>query len=361
MKILLGITGSVATSLTPKLVKKLQANGHEVKIVATDMAFQFLTLEQRFECTKNSKCFVDAHEFYGEENYEHTETYKKDDPVLHIELREWADVFLICPLSANTMGKMVNGICDNLLTSVFRAWDFSKPVYVAPSCNTKMWLHPVTKTHLKTFKEWGINVIYPTVKKLACGEYGVGALPDLDIIVNLVEGYRWENPFRSNASLEFLPDLYIPVSPHPGSFGFPRKICCHSGVDLYADVGTNVFPFEDGEVIDLGQFTGKKVGCDWWNDTWFVTIKGKSGNIVYGEIKVNDNIKIGTMVNKNITLLGTVLRVVKNPPKKIVENHKCSMLHVELLRNSFLECPEWKIGDQNPDGILDPTQYLYMI
>lgn len=61
------------------------------------------------------------------------------DPVLHIELRRWADVLVLAPLSANTMAKVAHGLCDNLLTSVVRAWDYAKPMIVAPAMNTYMW------------------------------------------------------------------------------------------------------------------------------------------------------------------------------------------------------------------------------
>lgn len=340
MKILLGITGSVASVLTDKLVKKLIGNGHEVKVIATDKAYQFL---ERDCCVYTF--LNDKDEFY--DNY----SYHKDDKVLHIELREWADCFLIAPCSLNTMAKMANGICDNLLTSIFRSWDFTKPIYVSPCANTKMWLHPITKSHLDTFKQWKVNVIYPTVKKLACGEYGVGALADLDTIVNITEGHRWYRPF--------LGGKYLPLSPHIGSFGAKRKHEIHTGVDKYYTMGESVAAMEDGEVISIGQFTGKALGHDWWNDTWHITIKGKSGNIVYGEIKVDEQFKVGDKVKAG-DFMGTLLEVVKEPPRIYVEGHDPAMLHVELLRE-LSECPYWKVGEDRPKGILDPTPYLYLL
>ena len=357
MKVLLGITGSVATELTPKMAKKLIEKGHEVKVVYTEKALQFLDesyirlWDEREEDVKG-----DSDEFYTEVRY------SKDDPILHIELRDWADVLLICPASANTIAKMANGICDNLLTSVFRAWDFSKPVYVAGAMNTKMWTHPVTESHLETLKKWNVNIIYPTVKKLACGEYGVGGLANLDDIIAVTEGYRWKNPFCGNNVRPT--NIYVPVSPHPGSFGVKRHQCYHTGVDLYADVGTYVCPFEEGEIVSVGQFTGAAVQCPWWNDTWYVSVKGKSGIICYGEIDLNKELVVGQKVEVDKTLLGTVLRVVKDPPKKPVPHHKCSMLHVELLnpiRGGLFTTPDWDIGCDKPKEILDPTPYLYLM
>lgn len=69
--------------------------------------------------------------------------------MLHIELRKWADCFLIAPLSANTMAKIVNGLCDNLLTNVARAWDYKKLMILAPAMNTMMYDNPITGKQIK--------------------------------------------------------------------------------------------------------------------------------------------------------------------------------------------------------------------
>ena len=346
MKILLGITGSVATILTEKLAAKLTEKGNVVRIIYTDKSFQFLDVPALNRISNKYKTYCDKDEFYSKT------TYHKDDPVLHIELREWADILLIAPCSVNTMAKMVNGICDNLLTSVFRAWNFNKPVFVAPSANTKMFMHPITNEHLTKLKQWEVNIIYPTVKKLACGEYGIGALTDLDTIVNMTEGNNWELPLLNMK--------YLPLSPNAGSFGAKRKYDVHTGVDLYCPEFDSVRAMEDGEVYSIGQFTGKDVGCNWWNDTWQVSIKGKSGVIVYGEIDVNRHLKVGDKVSKG-DILGLVLQVLKNSPKQEIEGHSYSMLHIELFDDKQCNsCPNWEIDKDRPKGILDPTPYLYL-
>jgi len=122
------------------------------------------------------------------------------DPVLHIELRKWADVFLIAPLSANTLAKLSSGICDNLLTSIARAWEFTgsnlssgdkprptKPVIVAPAMNTAMWHHPHTSAHLSVLTSLGFVIIKPVQKVLACGDLGDGALASITEIVLSVQ------------------------------------------------------------------------------------------------------------------------------------------------------------------------------
>ena len=119
------------------------------------------------------------------------------DPVMHIDLRNWADILLIAPLSAHTLAKLSNGLCDDVLTSVARAWDFSSPsssickaVVLAPAMNTFMWNHPLTKRQLEIIKSFGDNifVLEPQVKELACGDVGKGALTEVSVIVDFVKG-----------------------------------------------------------------------------------------------------------------------------------------------------------------------------
>ncbi len=359
MKILIGITGSVAGKLTPKLHEMLTQRGHEVKLVFTQNGKFFV--DKNFLCfvpmlnNKNIIWFDESSEFFGE-------TYDDNLRIIkHIELRDWADVFLICPCSANTISKISVGICDNLLTSIFRAWDFNKPIFIAPSMNTKMWEHPVTGNSLKIIESWGVRVIQPVVKKLACGETGVGALADLDFIVKEIEEYQpeWQSPFKGGIP-------YIPLPPHKGAFGQPRHRHCHTGVDLYCDEGTDVFCCEPGVIVDIGQFTGREVGCDWWNDTWYVSIQGKSGIICYGEIVTNPILGIGVKVDRD-TVIGQVIRVIKNLPKQYVEGHRPNMLHLELMKtvidkvNTSKYSPDWEIGKEKPDGLIDPTPYLLRI
>lgn len=146
--LLIGVTGSVATikifDMIDEFRKKDVNNQMVIKVVATSNSLNFFDpnrLEQN-----DVTVYTDKDEW---------SVYKqRGDPVLHIELRKWADAFLIAPLDANTMGKIANGLCDNLLTCVARAWDFNsnKNFYFAPAMNTCMWDHPMTADHLKKLK-----------------------------------------------------------------------------------------------------------------------------------------------------------------------------------------------------------------
>jgi phosphopantothenoylcysteine decarboxylase len=95
------------------------------------------------------------------ENDDEWKQWKKlGDPVLHINLRNWADILLVAPMSANTLAKFANGLCDDTLTCVARAWDYNnkvddmKPLILAPAMNTAMWEHPVTQQHIQTIQSF---------------------------------------------------------------------------------------------------------------------------------------------------------------------------------------------------------------
>jgi len=115
---------------------------------------------------------------------EWTSWQSRGDPVLHIELRKWADALLIAPLGTNTLAKLATGICDNLLTCVVRAWDIKacregrKPVMFAPAMNTCMWNHPVTEEQIRKLASFGFEEIPPIEKMLASGDEGAGAMEE---------------------------------------------------------------------------------------------------------------------------------------------------------------------------------------
>jgi phosphopantothenoylcysteine decarboxylase len=109
---------------------------------------------------------------------------KRGDPVLHIDLVKWADIFIIAPLDANTLGKISSGLCDNLLTCVARAWDMEKPLIFCPAMNTKMFNHPITRKQIEELKDFGYYEISPISKTLMCGDTGLGAMAEYFTIVD---------------------------------------------------------------------------------------------------------------------------------------------------------------------------------
>ncbi|RKP07909.1 flavo protein [Thamnocephalis sphaerospora] len=179
-RILVAVTGSVAAIKLPLLVRllreKAQDRAVEIRVVTTEHARHFYNEQE-----------VDAN-IYGE-SHEWQAWKSVADPVLHIELRRWAQIMVIAPLDANTLAKLANGLCDNLLTCIARAWDSDRPVLVCPAMNTHMWTHPFTARHLDILRDMlGWRVCGPISKRLACGDVGEGAMAEAETIATTV----WE-------------------------------------------------------------------------------------------------------------------------------------------------------------------------
>lgn len=170
MKVLLGVTGSIAAKLTPQLVELLSKE-HTVQVVATRQAHNF------FDATQITVPV-----------WNHRDEMTSDGEILHIALRRWADVLLIAPLTAHTLARLANGFADDLLTCVARAWDMHNPLIVAPAMNTLMWEHRITKEQLDKLERYFIyfTVVQPVEKTLACGDHGIGAMAPLAEILKAV-------------------------------------------------------------------------------------------------------------------------------------------------------------------------------
>lgn len=189
--LLIGVTGSVATIKLPKLIGEFRERFRQ----------QFKDerrLEIRVVMTEHSAGFFSAEEVRADDvqlyrDQDEWQAWRKiGDPILHIDLRNWADLLLIAPLDANTMAKLANGLCDNLLTCVVRAWDVSKPLFYAPAMNTFMYEQPLTGEHTQRLAKLGYREIPVIEKKLACGDTGLGAMEEAERIVEIVLGaIKW--------------------------------------------------------------------------------------------------------------------------------------------------------------------------
>ncbi|GJE95450.1 flavoprotein [Phanerochaete sordida] len=176
--VVLILTGSVASIKAPLIVSEL-LNYEKVKVevVATKAAFTFFQPEEIRHA--GSRIWRDEDEW--------VEGYKVGDPILHIELRRWADIVLIAPCSANTLSKIAHGHCDNLATSLLRALAPTTPTYVFPAMNTLMYEHPLTSEHIRIIEDViEYNVVGPIGKQLACGDVGLGAMTEWRDIVQIV-------------------------------------------------------------------------------------------------------------------------------------------------------------------------------
>src|SRR5262249_47656210 len=239
-------TGSVAAVRVPALYDALTADGHAVKVVATAAATYFfdpaevgagkdpspdpLPRGERGLQTPTPALSPPSLSGKGVGGLGHTRNpdvvildedewpgrgdggrYERGDRVLHIELRKWADLYLVAPLDANTLAKLAVGLCDNCLTCVWRAWDTARPVVLAPAMNTLMWQNPFTRRHLRSLaadagaghipahlsddaliqqindRSPTLRSVGPIRKALACGDTGIGAMAEVADVVAAVQ------------------------------------------------------------------------------------------------------------------------------------------------------------------------------
>lgn len=207
--VLLAASGSVATIKLPLIAKALAENPNvSVRVVVTQSAREFLQGQADEQPSLKSLSAVSGIDGVYVDSDEWSKPWVRGDKILHIELRRWAHILLIAPLSANTMAKMANGISDNLLTSVIRAWDTTgmidmrkKYIMIAPAMNTAMWRHPITNKQLKTIvQDWtdgddcSVILLKPVEKELACGDTGDGAMMDWkQIVARVAEHLKLKN------------------------------------------------------------------------------------------------------------------------------------------------------------------------
>jgi len=173
-KILVGVTGSIAAYKIAFLIRELIKQEAEVKVIMTPASCEFISPLTLSTLSKNPV----AIDFVKNKNGEWEN---------HVELGLWADLFIISPATANTIGKMANGICDNLLLASYLS--AKCPIWVAPAMDLDMFTHPSTATNLEILKSFGNLVIEPTNGELASGLIGKGRLEEPEIIVKKVCQY----------------------------------------------------------------------------------------------------------------------------------------------------------------------------
>jgi phosphopantothenoylcysteine decarboxylase len=223
--LLLAASGSVATIKIPNILNALSHYSKlAICVVLTKSATNFLAGQSAEQPSLEMLRQIENVEAILVDEEEWVHSWKRGNSILHIELRRWAHVLVIAPLSANTLAKITGGFSDNLLTSIVRAWDTTgdlempgaamvstkagkivkKRIIVAPAMNTAMWRHPITKRQIKVLEEeWGVGeesfategedtkgwfqVLRPQEKELACGDVGDGAMKDWKLIVEVIE------------------------------------------------------------------------------------------------------------------------------------------------------------------------------
>lgn len=177
LNILLGVTGGVAAYKAVDLAGKLTSAGAGVKTVMTEAACR-LVGPKSFEAVTQSAVFTTM--------WSTPEEYQ----ISHIALVDWADVIVVAPATANILGKIANGICDDMLSTILCAcWPLveSAAALLAPAMNNNMWANPAVQHNVKTIKEMGFQLIGPVEGRLACGAEGIGRMSEPQQILEAIE------------------------------------------------------------------------------------------------------------------------------------------------------------------------------
>ena len=173
-KILIGVCGSIAAYKTAYLIRLLKKQHADVRVIMTSSASGFITPLTLSTLSKNPVLKRFTANDQGEWNN-------------HVELGLWADIFVIAPASANTLAKMANGICDNLLLAVYLS--ARCPVYVAPAMDLDMYKHASTQTNMRKLQESGVKMIDAEYGELASGLTGTGRMAEPENIVSIINDF----------------------------------------------------------------------------------------------------------------------------------------------------------------------------
>ena len=166
--IVLGVTGGIAAYKSANLASMLVKLNADVHVIMTHNATHFIT-PMTFETLTNNKCIVDTFD----------RNFSFD--VKHVSLAKKGDLFVVAPCTANVIGKLAHGICDDMLTTTMLAT--KAPKLIAPAMNTGMWENPILQDNLLKLKGYGYHIIDPIIGRLACGDTGTGKMNSEEVIV----------------------------------------------------------------------------------------------------------------------------------------------------------------------------------
>ena len=177
--IVIGVTGGIACYKSIDLIKELRKNNADVHVIMTEASTHLADIKDFEKASGNE---VHTTLFHPKVNF--IDYIKKNKPINHISLADAADLFLICPATANVIAKIANGISDDLLTTSITAT--IAPVLICPAMNVKMWKNPITQENVLKLRKLNYHFVEPEYGDLACGYKGVGRLAKLGKIVERI-------------------------------------------------------------------------------------------------------------------------------------------------------------------------------
>lgn len=234
--VLLCVTGGIAVYKAADLTSKLVQSGFNVKIIMSDSARNFVT-PLTFQALSRNEVYID--------------TFIENNPevIAHIDLADWADLILVAPATANIIGKLANGIADDMMTTTLLA--ATAPVWIAPAMNVHMYAHPAVKRNIETLLQMGCDFIEPGEGYLACGYVGKGRLEEPEKILEKVKGYfGTEKLFKDKTFLitagptkEKIDPVRYFTNRSSGKMGYAiAEQAAMLGADVILVSGTNALP-----------------------------------------------------------------------------------------------------------------------
>lgn len=312
--ILLGISGGIASYKITILVRLLKKAGANVKIVMTPVAKEFVTPLTLATLSENPVFSEFSNKTNGEWNS-------------HVELGLWADVFLIAPATANTLAKMANGICDNLLLATYLS--AKCPIFIAPAMDLDMYKHPTTQLNIETLKTFGYQIIDATEGELASGLVGKGRMEEPDVMFQqIVEFFNADKPLANKKVLITAGPTYEQIDPvrfignnSSGKMGLElAKQAIKLGAEVKLIIGPNHLQIED------------KISV----------IKVKSAEDMY--LAVHKNIKNSDIVIMSAAVADFKPKKVSN--QKIKKNNSDLMVELEPTKDILKSAGEIKSKKQ---------------
>ena len=178
MRVVLGVSGGIAAYKSAELARALVQNGHNVQVILTRAAEEFIT-PLTFAAVTGQKVITDLFPSAGAEG-------TLASSIEHIGVAQENDILVVAPATANTLGKFAHGLADDFLSTTYLA--FRGPVVLAPAMNNVMWEHEATRSNMEILRGRGHVIVDPEVGFLACGSVGPGRLAETAKIVEAVEG-----------------------------------------------------------------------------------------------------------------------------------------------------------------------------
>ena len=244
--IVLGVTGGIAAYKSANLASMLIKLHADVHVIMTQNATKFIT-PMTFETLTNNKCIVDTFD----------RNFSFD--VKHVSLAKRGDLFVVAPCTANVIGKLAHGICDDMLTTTMLAT--RAPKLIAPAMNTGMWENPILQDNLTKLQGYGYHIISPIVGRLACGDTGTGKMQSEEVIVEHILGFMAKEKdlagkrylITAGPTQEAIDPVRYITNHSSGKMGYAiAKMARLRGAQVTLVSGpVNIKPFEGVEVVPV--------------------------------------------------------------------------------------------------------------